>query len=117
MVPFKLLLLRCCISLIFQERLTPLRDDELDNEVRTVSSRYASFGYRMVWAELQSKGVNVIRKRVRESMHRVDPWGLAQRFSVFIPRRKYSVPGPNALWHLDGNLKLKKRGFASKYTG
>lgn len=52
-----------------------------------------------------------------ESMHRVDPWELAQRFSVFLAQRRYSVPGvgPNASWHLDRNSKLKKRGLISKF--
>lgn len=28
-----------------------------------------------------------------------------------IPRAAYSVAGPNSLWHIDGNLKLREYGF------
>jgi len=28
-----------------------------------------------------------------------------------IPRMQYSVAGPNCLWHMDGNLKLRDCGF------
>ena len=46
------------------------------------------------------------RARVRESLHRVDPEGVIQRWQPLIPQRQYHVSGPNALWHLDGNHKL-----------
>lgn len=36
---------------------------------------------------------------------RVDPWGV-DRAMRRVTRRKYSVPCPNALWHIDGNHKL-----------
>ena len=32
-----------------------------------------------------------------------DDWGQGKRFTV--ERRVYSVPGPNSLWHIDGNYK------------
>ena len=48
------------------------------------------------------------RERVRRSMQRVDRGGAAHRAmnSHRLQRRIYSVPGPNALWHLDGYHKL-----------
>lgn len=48
------------------------------------------------------------RKRLRESIHRVS--GRQPRPSP-IYRRTYSVAGPNALWHLDGNHKLVRWKF------
>ncbi|CAG8656372.1 7417_t:CDS:2, partial [Paraglomus occultum] len=59
--------------------------------------------------EIQS--VRVHRARVRESLHRVDPNGVIQRWQSLIPRRQYHVSGPNALWHLDGNHKLIRYKF------
>lgn len=32
--------------------------------------------------------------------------GVEQRKKSALKRRVYSVPGPNALWHMDGNHKL-----------
>ncbi|XP_055356937.1 uncharacterized protein LOC129602024 [Paramacrobiotus metropolitanus] len=44
-------------------------------------------------------------------MRRLDPFAVAMRFFRFVPRRQYSNPGPNALWHLDGNHKLVRWGI------
>ena len=44
--------------------------------------------------------------RVRESMQRVDPQGVAVSWLRLTPRRQYSVSGPLALWHIDVNHKL-----------
>ncbi len=45
-------------------------------------------------------------KRVRESMHRTDPEGVAMRWLFITPRAVYSVRGPLLLRHIDGNHKL-----------
>ena len=41
---------------------------------------------------------------------RVDPNGVRPRLSQVLHRRKYLVPGPNSLWHVDGYHKLIRRG-------
>ena len=35
-----------------------------------------------------------------------DPEGVTLRWSYTVQRRKYSVYGPNALWHIDGQHGL-----------
>lgn len=47
---------------------------------------------------------------MRVAVHAADPAGAAQRAvaSLVTRRRLYSVPGPNALWHIDGHHKLIK---------
>jgi len=62
-------------------------------------------------AILKDHGIKVQRNRVRESMRRVDQLGNLERWAALVPRLKYSVRGPNCLWHMDGNLKLKDYGF------
>lgn len=49
-----------------------------------------------------------VGRRVQESMRRVDPQGVLMRSLQLNPRRrrKYTVPAPNSLWHIDGNHKL-----------
>ena len=47
--------------------------------------------------------IYVRRAHLRESISRVRGTTPAQ---TAISRRGYSVPGPDALWHLDGNHKL-----------
>ena len=45
----------------------------------------------MVWGELKSYGVSVSRRRVRESLVRVNPTGVELRASTSVIRRAYSV--------------------------
>ena len=39
-------------------------------------------------------------------MIRVDPINVSMRRMRVIHRRTYNVPGPNALWHIDGHHSL-----------
>ena len=55
---------------------------------------------------LLSNGMKIQRARVHGSMLRIDPYGMQRRLRRVLHRRKYSVPMPNSLWHLDGNHKL-----------
>ncbi|PFX19782.1 hypothetical protein AWC38_SpisGene15812 [Stylophora pistillata] len=55
---------------------------------------------------LRSRGLQVQRWRVHEIMRKIDPVGTALRWNQVVHRRKYSVPGPKALWHIDGHHKL-----------
>jgi len=44
-------------------------------------------------------------------MCRVDRLGMALRRREKIERRRYSVPRPNHLWHIDGHHKLIQWGI------
>ena len=50
--------------------------------------------------------MKVTRASLRTSIHNVDHVNTVARRSNTIKRRVYSVPHPNALWHVDGNHKL-----------
>lgn len=50
-------------------------------------------------------------KRIIDSLIRIDPINSQIRWATLIKRRKYSVPGPNCLWHLDGHHSLVHWGF------
>ena len=52
-----------------------------------------------------SLNLRVPRERLRQALQRV---GLRNSLAPVITRRTYSVPGPNALWHLDGNHKMTR---------
>ena len=47
------------------------------------------------------------------ALERVDPVGVAGRWSQYwcVLHRVYSVPYPNAVWHIDSNLRLVRWGF------
>ena len=83
-----------------------ISDTELDSVVERIAHQAPSCGVIMVWGQLRSYGVNVPRRRVRESLLRVSPRGVQQRRTTTISRRTYSVPSSNALWHIDGQHSL-----------
>ena len=41
------------------------------------------------------------------SQRRVDPEGSIMRRLQAVNRRRYQVPSPRSLWHMDGNHKLR----------
>ena len=80
-----------------------ITDAELD---AIVCQQFYGWGNRQVYGRLVSLGVRVPHQRVRESQRRVDPEGSIMRRLNRVQRRRYSVPGPQHLWHMDGNHKL-----------
>ena len=83
-----------------------ITDDELERTVRAIQQLTPNIGQARLLGALRSRGLNIQRKRVRNCLRSIDPIGTALRWRSPIYRRKYSVPTPNALWHIDGNHKL-----------
>ena len=85
-----------------------LTNMELDKVIENILMDYPNTGYKKMRGYLLAKGFVIQERRVREAMRRVDPEGVIVRClqSRVILRRKYSVPGPLSLWHMDGNHKL-----------
>lgn len=85
-----------------------LTEEQLDGQIQDILECFPNSGYKQMLGHLRAKGLRVRIMRVRESMRRVDPIGILNRslHLRIIKRRKYSVAGPNALWHIDGNHKL-----------
>lgn len=83
-----------------------ISDIELDGVVMEIIRQFPRIGYCRLEGELQRRGILVARSRYRESLRRIDPIGVVQRWGNLCQRRKYRVYGPLALWHIDGNHKL-----------
>ena len=83
-----------------------ISDEDLDGVVKDVQAFFPNIGYRCMLGELSHRGIVIQHARVRASMIRTDPGSAARRWMDTIQRRSYSVYGPNALWHIDGNHKL-----------
>ena len=81
-------------------------DAELDEKVLSIVSFSPRCGQKSVDGRLKSEGVLVSRRRLRESLRRVDPMGVECRIRHVLHRRTYSVPSPNDLWHIDGYHRL-----------
>ena len=51
------------------------------------------------------------RRRIRESLNRVDARNSALKCGALVSRRVYFVSWTNSLWHLDGHHSLIRWGF------
>ena len=85
---------------------TQIEEDELLRRIQALKQSNPTSGYRMIYAALKQEGIKVPVHRVRKCCFRVDPGGTVSRWMMAVERRQYSVPGPNSLWHIDGNHKL-----------
>ena len=83
-------------------------DLHLDIMVEEIQRQYPNWGEKSVSGHFASTGMKIQRWRVRESLRRVSPLAVKQRFRQAIHRREYRVPYPNSLWHIDGYHKLIK---------
>ena len=82
-------------------------DDELDSIIRSYKEIHgAACGRSMVIGHLATIGLRVQQRRISKALNRVDPSSSYSRWAKLIKRRKYSVPGPNSLWHIDGHHSL-----------
>ena len=71
----------------------------------------SSHGYRNVQQRLMSRGIQYSKEAVRIALNVLDQEGVSRRKSRRLKRRKYCNKGPNHVWHMDGNDKLRPFGF------
>ena len=83
-----------------------INDHDLDGLVSQFVVTFPNAGQNTLAGYLQSCNLHIQRHRIRNSMARVDPWGVELRTRSILHRREYRVRGPNSLWHIDGNHKL-----------
>ena len=81
-------------------------DHLLDLTLQDIQTKYPNWGEKSVQGHLSSIGLKIQRWRVRDSLKRVCPSAVKERFRRAIHRREYHVPYPNSLWHIDGYHKL-----------
>ena len=86
--------------------MSEISDLELDSVVERIVHEAPNCGTIMVWGQLKSLGINVPRRRVCESLLRVNPSVVESRQRTCIIRRSYNVASSNALWHIDGQHSL-----------
>lgn len=58
-----------------------ISDGSLDRLTQMITRQHPNYGYHMVQAHLRSSGVQVPESRVRASLERVDPVGVAGGWS------------------------------------
>ena len=77
-----------------------LSDRDLVMVIKHLRHEHPHIGEVMVNGHLRSMGYKVPREKVRETIRATDPVNTALRWRSMTPRRPYSVPGPNSLWHI-----------------
>ena len=91
---------RRCNEANYIEPYTSISNQELKKMVSDFKSDYPDAGERIIHAAIRSKGFKVSRSCLRDIIHEIDPIGTSLRWNAKLTRRKYSVPGPNSLWHI-----------------
>jgi hypothetical protein len=81
--------------------ISSITDDQVDNLILQLRQTFVRAGTTMLHGMLRRLGYRISYQRIRQSLLRIDP--IHRVFDrIRIRRRVYSVPGPNALWHHDG---------------
>lgn len=81
--------------------ISEIDDEALDTLIIRLQMHYRRAGITMMEGMLQRLGHRIPRERIRSALLRIDP--IRRVFErIRIRRRVYSVPGPNSLWHHDG---------------
>ena len=79
---------------------------DFDKILSEVKAGHPNMGERMIQGRLLDMGIKVPRSQLRSAIHRVYHENTIARQSQVTHRRVYSVPHPNAVWHIDGNHKM-----------
>jgi hypothetical protein len=81
--------------------LSNIAEPDLDAIIRMLRHHYSRAGITMLDGFLCALGYSIPRTLIHQSLLRIDP---VQRVfeRIRIRRWVYSVPGPNSLWHHDG---------------
>lgn len=83
--------------------LSTLSDNDLDEHLRQIRRQegFTRAGVTVLHGMLLSRGHRLPRERIRRSLLRIDPENRIFRAPP-VQRRRYVVPGPNSVWHHDG---------------
>ena len=93
-------------------RFSTITDEEIDGIIRDFISRHGlTTSEPYLRGHFRAMEYTVQRRRIRESLNRVDPRNTALRWGALVSQRVYFVPRPNSLWHLDGHHSLSRWGF------
>ena len=68
-------------------------------------------GYRWMHLKCRKAGYVVSRQDICTMIQLFDPGGVSNRLRRRLRRRRYNVPGPNFMWHVDSHDKLKEYGI------
>ena len=90
-----------CVS-----RFTDIDDSTLDDVISSITHNFPNIGISMLTGHLNASDIYVSRRRIRNSLVRLSPLSVLLRSLTTVSRRRYTVPAPNSLWHIDGHHSL-----------
>ena len=94
------------------QEFSNISDERIDDIIKDYISRHGrTTGEPFMSGYFHSIGLHVQRYRIRAAINRVDPRNTALRWGALVSRRKYYVPWPNSLWHIDGHHALIRWRF------
>lgn len=82
--------------------MSDISDEEIDSIMQHVLAEFPNFGRRMIAGHFKNLDYRISRKRLQASYDRIHGPPVFSFGVRRIERRIYSVPGPNSLWHHDG---------------
>ena len=88
-----------------------LTNERVNDVQESIESGGQNRGYRNIRQRLIQNGKAYTFNSVRLALKSIDPDVVARRLKHRLKRRKYINCGPNYVWHIDGNDKLKPFGF------
>ena len=89
-----------------------ISNDELDTLVKEYINRHGeTSGQTYITGYLRSLGLHIQRQQIRDCMARVNSDNAFLRWGMIVARRRYHVPWPNSLWHLDRHHSLTRWKF------
>lgn len=85
-----------------------ISDEELDTLLEDYHQENPAGGRAYIIGRLRASSLRIQRRRIIDSMNRVDRLGQGMRQEVGKKKQQkhYQVPRPNSLWHIDGHHKL-----------
>ena len=66
--------------------------------VEQFTSLCPKIGEKTVDGTLRSRGINVQRQRIRETLYSIDPHSASRRLRRALHQSEYKVEAPNSLW-------------------
>ena len=91
---------------ILIQHFSTIGDSELVAIIKDITYNHPHTGVNMMIGHLKSRGLSIQHRRVRKLLREIDPSSSIVRWGLTAVRRRYSVPGPNSLWHVDGHHAL-----------
>lgn len=96
---------------ITRPQFSNISNESLDAMIKGYKQRHPNTGIRYIRGHLTHHGIRVQRKRIIESLGRVDSVARVILNNKTIQRQEYISSRPNALWHVDGHHKLGPWGI------